>query len=259
MKNTSILLLLIVFNIGCKKSETTLSSCKVSKKMTHYSSGYTDTTIYSYSGDDYTQYTTYSNSSSTYLAKYLKNSGQYDVEYYYDGSLGMSGFITLTPSGLFDTSRVTNLSSSTFNNRTKNHYDTDGYMTRSVNNYNNYENDVKYFYSGGNYSYWIYDFTHFLNPSLSTKDSIVFEYYNDKLKLTELYLTESKYGKLEKNLVKRRLYYNLLAAGVLRQTYDYEYLTDGNGLVTRQIWTVRNQPGNTVTRSDTTYFEYVCD
>ncbi|MFN8237469.1 MAG: hypothetical protein U0T77_04810 [Chitinophagales bacterium] len=259
MKNTLFLLLLLLFITGCKKNESTLLNCKVSKKLTHYSSGYTDTTIFTYSVDDYTQFTTYSNSSDTYFAKYMKNSSQYDLEYYYSGILGMTGFITLTASGLFDTSRVTNLSTATFNNRSKNYFDADGYLVRSINNFNIYENDVRYFYTDGNYAYWIYEYTNFSNPSSSSKDSIVFEYYNDKLKTTELYPMESKYGKLEKNLVKRRLYYNLLAAGTLRQTYDYEYLTDGDGLVTRQIWTIRSQPDNTVTRSDTTYFEYVCE
>lgn len=259
MKNTSLLLLLIICIAGCKKNETVLLNCKVSKKVTHYSSGYTDTVVFTYSGEDYTQFTTYSNSSSTYQAKNIKNSGQYDLEYYYDGILRMSGFSTLTAAGLIDTSRITILSSSTFNSRSKYYYDTDNYLIRAINNYNTYESDIKYFYINGNYSYWIYDFTNFSNPSLTTKDSIVSEYYTDKLKVAELYPFESKYGKLEKNLIKRRLYYNLLAAGALRQTYDYEYLTNSDGLITRQIWTIRSQPDNTVTRSDTTYFEYVCD
>ena len=88
---------------------------------------------------------------------------------------------------------------------------------------------------------------------------MVFEYYLTKPKLAEKYGFESKYGKLEKNLFKKWSFYNLLAGNVLRKTYEYEYLTDANGYVTRQVFISKNQPGDVVTGTDTTYYQYICD
>lgn len=244
--------------VSCGKDTTTLN-CKLSKTI-HVTSGYSDTTVYTYSGDDLIYTTKYSNSSILYTYKYIKSGGQYNYEIYYDAVKKYDGFARINAQGKIDTTRVTNLTTTLFNNRNRSYYDINGRVLRAISNYNLYENDVKYFYTAdGNYAYWIYDFYDYRPAPVDTRDSVVFEYYPDKLKKAEKYGFESKYGNLEKNLVKKRYYYDLFNSGTLRRTYEYEYLTNTDGYVTREIWVVKDQPGNVETRRDTTYYEYICN
>jgi len=243
---------------GCNKNDDKVvqpGEFRMSKSI-HIGNSNTDTTYYTYSGDDASYKVSYSNTPSIYNNVYTKNGSQYDLAFYTNSTKTHEGFSHLTASGFIDTGRVTNLSTMLFNNRDKIYYDANNYATRIITAYNGYTNDIKKFYSGGNYSYWIYDLLR-TNPLDNTKDSVVFEYYLDKPKLTEFYMFESKYGKLEKNLVKKRSTYDLLNSGALKRTYDYQYLTDANGLVTRQVLIIKDQPGNVITSNDTTYYEYV--
>lgn len=253
------ILLSIISAVSCKKEDTSALNCKVSKVITIRST-YVDTTTYTYSGDDMTITTKYSNGAIVYTTKYIKSGSRYNYESYWDAVQKYSGFANINTQGLIDTSNTIYLPTSAFNNRNKSYYDANGYVTRAISNYNSYENDVKYHYTAdGNYAYWIYDLYDFSPSPTPTKDSVVFEYYLDKPKVAELYGFESKYGKLNKNLIKKRLYYDLLNSNTLRQTYEYEYLTDSKGLVTRQIWVVKNQPSNIEIRRDTSYYEYICN
>ncbi|MFN8297404.1 MAG: hypothetical protein U0T69_14495, partial [Chitinophagales bacterium] len=243
----------------CGKDKTTELTCKLSKSI-HITSGYSDTTIYTYSGDDLIYTVKYSNSSTLYTYKYIKSGSQYNYEIYYDAVKKYDGFARLNAQGKIDTTRVTNLTTTLFNNRNRSYYDIDGKVLRAISNYNLYENDVKYYYTpDGNYAYWIYDFYDYRPMPVDTKDSVVFEYYTDKLKKAEKFGFESKFGNLEKNLVKKRYYYDLFNSGNLRRTYEYEYLTNADGFVTREIWIIKNQPGDIETRRDTTYYEYICN
>lgn len=252
-------ILTISFVISCGKDETPATvNCKLSKTVTVRSS-YTDTSVYSYTGEDYTSVTKYSNTATIYSRKYIKSGGQYTIEFFTDNVKSHEGFGTLTAQGKFDTSRITNVTTTLFNNRDKNYYDVNGTKIRSISNYNSYINDVKYHFIAGNYSYWIYDIFYPLDPPSNRKDSVVFEYYLDKPKVAEKFAFESKYGNPEKNLVKKRLTYNLLNANILTRTLEYQYLTDADGLITREIVVSRNQPGNVFSYTDTIYYEYICD
>lgn len=255
----------IVFStFSCKKEEGTsidYSTFRI-KQAIHHLDGTIDTTIYTYSGDNVETRTVYSTSPSTvYIRNFTKSGSQYQVDFYTNATHSHSGFYNINSAGFLDTSRLTNLSSMLFNNRDKYYYDADGRNTRSISNYNTYENDSKRYYnSNDDYMYWIYDVYRFDNPLLSRKDSVVFEYYLDKpLHVPFKAALESTLGKPNKHLIKKRLYYDLLNSNVLRQTYEYDYLTDENGLVTREIWRIYTQPGNVLTRTDTTFFTYYED
>lgn len=257
-----IFILIITILVSCKKDKTTTPTtlnCKLKKTIHIISGGATDTAVYTYNNEDIIYTTSYSNTSTIYKREFIKTGNQYLISYYTNNVKTHEGFSTLNTNGFIDTSRITYIPTTTFNNREKNHLDANGFATRLIANNNNYDNDIKYHYINGNYSYWIYDLINFSVPANSTKDSIVFEYYLDKPKVTEKNALESKYGKLEKNLIKKRSFYDLLNSGNLKRTYEYEYLTDANGLVTREIWTIKNQPGNIETRRDTTYYEYICE
>lgn len=248
----------VVAIISCKKeSNKSVLDCKLSKVI-HTRNGSSDTTLYTYSGDNLSYTTRYSTSSTLYKYEYTKNGNQYDIKIYWDSVQHLYGTAFLNSQNLLDSTFLYNIINSNYNNRDKNYFNSDGYITRAISNYNTYENDIKYFYNNGNYSYWIYDLYDLPSLVNSQKDSIVFAYYLDKPKVAERYVFDRKYGIIEKNLVKSRSYYDLLNGGQLRLTYIYEYLTDANGLVTREILTSRTQPGNVVNRIDTTYFEYTC-
>lgn len=254
------LLLIAISLFGCNKNDNNnpvTLNCKPAR-MIHRSGGAVDTTIITYSGEDIYYVYAYSNSTVRYSYKYIKSGNQYNFERYTDSVKSMQGTYYLNSQGLVDTGQSMFLPGMNFNDRDRYYYDANKNAIRAITNYNTYENDVKYHYSNGNYSYWIYDFTNFTTPSASTKDSVTFEYYMDKPKKAPRYATDLLYGNLEKNLVKKRSYYDLLNAGALRRTYEYEYVTDANGLISREIWTIKNQPGDIVIRRDTTDLEYFC-
>lgn len=259
MKKLFFILSILAMTACKKENNSTTLNCKLSR-IIHKTTGYTDTTVFTYSGDDVSYVTKYSNGSTNYIYHFTKSGAQYNVNIYWDSIHKYTGVYTLNGQGLFDSTFLLNLSTSVLNDWTKNYYNANGNVIRAVSNYTSYENDVKYYYnSDGNYSYWIYDFYDYRPSPAPYRDSVVFEYYTDKLKLAERSLFEKKYGNLEKNLVKKRSTYATLSGNVLKSTYDYEYLTDAKGLVTREIWTYRTQPGNVLSRSDTTYFEYNCN
>lgn len=87
-------------------------------------------------------------------------------------------------------------------------------------------------------------------------DSIVFE-YNTKpfVAFYKSYLAEI-YGKPQKNLVKKRTYYNALTK-VAYQTWEYNYETDNMGLVTKETWNIYTLPNNVLERTESTYFTYL--
>lgn len=257
MKKIFIFLLGVAAIISCKKGTINVGKCKVSRVI-HFSNGSYDTTFTVYSGDSILTKVTYSNYPSVLTYSYIKSGNQYLMKRYTDGVEDLDGFFTLNTQGLIDTNRVTHIPSMLFNNKTKCYYNADGYATRIITDYTNYVNDVKYYYSGGNYSYWIYDFYDNVTPANTRRDSVVFEYYLDKPKLAGRNALEDKYGKLEKNLVKKFTFYNT-SSGTVRKTYDYAYITDSKGLVTRQFFTAIDQPSGVITSKDTTDYEYICN
>lgn len=245
--------------VSCGKDTTTLLNCKLSK-IIRVNGPNSDTSYLTYSGENLNLRYAYSYTPTVYVYDYIKSGSQYIYTRYTDGVQSLDGFYSLNAQGLFDTSKIIHLPSMALNNTAKNKYNSDGRIIHAMTYYGTYQNDIDYNYnSDGNYTYWIYEQQNFTVPANSTKDSIVFEYYLSKLKLTEKYPFESKNGKLEKNLIKRMYWYNLLSSKELRKTYDYEYITDANGFVTRQVFTAKNQPGDIVTSTDTTYYEYICN
>ena len=146
----------------------------------------------------------------------------------------------------------------TFNSRQKSYFDANGFSIRDISDYNSYINDYKKFYNAaGDNLYWIYDLYYPATPADNRRDSIVFEYdLNKPLHVLFEFAIQERYGKPNKHLVTKRLYYNTLAANVLTRTSEYQYEVDINGLVTKRISTSYTQPGNVATSSDTTYYNY---
>lgn len=261
-----ILLSLASLITACKKeSETTPMPTTIDytkykiKQSINYRNANVDTTSYLYVGENFTTRIHYSSTPSTfYFYNYVKNGSQYDVDFYSNTTHTHSGFYNINTASYIDTGAITNLSSSTFNNRDKNYYNAAGQAIRTITNYNTYENDVKRYYNSGNdFSYWIYDQYNFSNPALTKKDSVVFEYYTDKtLHVQFENAFADKLGKLNNHLVKKRTYYDLLNSNNIRQTQEYSYETDSIGLVTKRISSIYTQPGNVLGRADTTYYFY---
>lgn len=251
--------LIVLFLISCKKDGTIIntSDCKL-YRVVHHRYGDIDTTLFSYSGDNISYKATYSYSPIVSTIYYTKSGSQYLYKSYNNGVQKFDGVYLINSQGLLDSARFTNLTT-LLSTSAKYYYNGDNYLMHAYSFYNTYANDVKYYINNGNYNYWIYNYYDLVTPSNSTRDSITFEYYLDKPKVIEIYVLESKVGKLEKNLVKRRLYYDLFNSNTLRRTYDYEYLTDANNFVTRQILTIKNQPGDILVSKDTTNYEYTCN
>lgn len=262
MKNNSKLLsittlfLIIILMISCKNSgvSTDYSRIRVKQVITTYDS-YIDTMYYYYSGENVQTVNHYSYDPATkYTYNYTKNGSKYDFSSIYGTTPTHEGFLNLNAQGLIDTSRVTNIITTAFNNRNKSYYNSSGYQTRDISNYNTYENDIKKYYTAeGDFSYWIYDLTNFSVPANSYQDSVTFEYYSNELHVPYEFTLQAKYGKLNKHLVKKRYNYDKNTA-VLKSTVEYQYELDSRGLVTKRTTKRYNQPGNVLT--STTIAEY---
>lgn len=248
---------------ACKKEKTTFDYTTIKiKQAIRYSNGNTDTTNYIYTGENVETRTIYSyNPSTVYRRVFTKSGNQFLAEYYTNSSNTHSGFYRINADGLFDTARFTNLNTLLFNNRDRYYNDSEKRNIRSISNYNTYINDyLKYYNSEDDYTYWIATVNRLDFPLLSTKDSIVFEYYLDKPQnVLFSFALEKYFGKPTKHLVKKRLCYDMLNSMTLRRTFEYEYELDSDGLVTQQIWKAYNQPGNVLTSSDTTKYFYYKD
>jgi len=262
MKKLQLLILGSVFAmaISCKKENPSkdYSNVKLKTAITLHTAG-NDTIKYFYNGDDIKAVSNNGSSPNYfYTTNYTKTVSGFNIGTIYGTTPTHEGFYTLNAQGYADTARLTNIITSSFNNRDKYYYDATGYLTRSITNYNTYINNIKFNYnSDKNYSYWIYDVTRPLNPSLSTKDSVVFEYYSDKLFHVSLSNVLYKiFGKPEKNLVKKRTYYDLNKSANIHRTTEYEYVLDTDGLVTQSLTKYLNQPGNVLTRADTVVYTY---
>lgn len=251
----------IVFLVSCKKEETTAFiplKCRLAKKI-HVTSTYSDTTVYTYSGENIMYTVKYSNTATSRVYNYTKSGNKFLYNVYVDGVQSLDGFYTLNSFGYVDSSYSAHTPSMLLNSSGKNYYDVNKNLTRAIGYYTSNINDIKYFYNNGNYSYWIYDVIYPSTPASNKRDSIVFEYYLDKPKVSVTTIFEERYGNLVKNQVKKWSFYNTLSSNTLTKTYEYEYLTDSIGLVTKQIFTAKDQPGNVVTSSDTTYYQYICN
>ncbi|MCB0508090.1 MAG: hypothetical protein R2739_02975 [Chitinophagales bacterium] len=259
MKNTHYLLLASILLLNaCKKDTATFdySKIKIKQSVTQHNSVY-DTIRYTYTGEDVQTVTNYSNDPTFfYTFNYTKNGSKYDYSTFYGTTPTHQGFYNINAQGLFDTSSITNIITTNINNRDRYYYNSDGYNVRAISNYNTYENDVKKYYnSEGDYSYWIYDFSNFITPSNSYRDSVVFEYYTDENHVAFEYALQDRFGKRNKHLVKKRSSYNSVT-GTLKSTYEYEYVLDSKGLVKNRIWRIYNQPGNVLTDTRITDYQY---
>ena len=260
---------LFMLLVSCKKDDPVtpppgidFSKYRVESSITHYTSqtnDYYDTINYVYSnnGENIHRTLKYSNSPSVYETSYIKNGSKIDIENHRDGQLTLDGFYSLSSSGNVDTTYFWNHVSNQVNNTARVNYNSNQEQTRSRTFYNNYTNDSKRYYANGNTAYWIYDVIQHVVPSNSRKDSIVFEHYNSMPLVVPFdWALVRKFGALDANLVKKRTYYDMLNNNQIRQTYDYEYIVDADGLVTQEIWTITQQPSGQETRRDTTNYTY---
>ncbi|HNF49589.1 MAG TPA: hypothetical protein PLF48_09425 [Chitinophagales bacterium] len=255
----------IMMTISCKKEDNSgntpvdYSKFRI-KQQIHDGTlqAYSDTTTYYYSGDDIqTRQNRSNNPTYFYTTNYVKVGSQYNYSTIYGLNNTHEGFLKVNAMGYIDTSRVTVISSGAYNNRSKYYYNAAGYPIREINNYNTYESDIKRYYNSSNdYSYQIYDFTHFTNPALSYKDSSVYEFYTDKDFLVN-YDIVLPYGMHTAHLLKKKSNYRLTSGGALVSTREYFYELDAIGLVKKLIVNVYNQPGNVLYSSDTTTYSYI--
>jgi hypothetical protein len=257
-----ILLFIAILSVfACKKeydSNTPIDYSKYKIKQVIRHHGNTDTTTYFYNGENIDEFISYSNDPIKYLRKYIKNGNQFDLEFYSDNVKTHEGFDMLNTQGFIDTSRLTRISTMSFNNRSKSYYDVNGFLIRDISDYNTYINDYKKFYkTDGDNLYWIFDRYYPAMPANNTRDSIVFEYdLNKPLHVLFEFTQQDRYGKPNQHLVTKKLNYNTLSANVLSRTNEYQNEIDANGLVTKRILTIFNQPGNVILQSDTTYYSY---
>ncbi len=266
MKVYHYLVLLIFIGLySCKKdtvvgpSENDYSKYRVKEYIKHTvsnTSDYYDTTRFNYEGDNINYTTRISTAPTIYSTHIIKSGNQYLLERFSDNLQSLEGFYSLNIAGFIDTSNFVRMNGTT-NSTSRHFYNSSNQRIIDISYYENYTNDVKIHYANGNQSYWIYDFIHHTDPSRTTKDSVVFEYYNSVPLLVPFkWVLERRYGKPNENLVKKRTYYDQLNNNIIRKTYDYEYELDSNGLVSREIWRVTELPSGTVTRVDTTYYTY---
>lgn len=257
MKRIVLAVLPVVVIIACNKNKDATPAAPDYKVKTaiHRLNGVTDTTTYTYSGTTLTVDVRYSNSAALSRTVLTKESGAYRSESFTNGTKTLDGYYRIAANGFIDTTSTVR-TNATINNTSKYEYNSSGYNTRLVSNYVTYEQDYHMNYSNGDYSYWINNFRNFSDPSQNKRDSIVFEFYNKPQVASFKSFPWGMYGKPVKNLVKKRTYYNQTTGGNLYQTWEYEYETNNAGLVTREIWTVYNQPGNVLNRKDTTFYNW---
>lgn len=255
---TCLAFLFLLSCIGCSKNNNsrTTPQYRVSTAI-HHLNGDTDTTHYTYNDRDIDVRQVYaSNPSRVYFYRYTYEANGYRLTSFTGATQTQTGWFRINSNGYIDSSRTIR-QNGTVNSTLLYYYDNEGKEIRNVADWGSYKNDYRKFYQDGNYSYWINDYINMSSPSLNQKDSIVFEFYADKPQKTfyKGHLAD-QYGKPVQNLVKRRLYYKLTDGNQLFQTWDYNYLTDAQGNVTREVWQVFTYPGAILSRSDTTFYTY---
>ncbi|MDF2381299.1 hypothetical protein JMG10_07470 [Nostoc ellipsosporum NOK] len=243
---------------ACRKnnSDRTPSEYRVVTAI-HHLNGETDTTRYSYNGRNVDIRQVYSrNPSEVYLSRYVLEGNGYRLTSFTGATQTQSGWFRIGANGYIDSSRTIR-QNATINNTLLYTYDSEGKEVRNQADWGTYKNDYRKFYSNGNYSYWLNDYTNAGNPSLNQRDSIAFEFYTDKpQKIFYKGHLPEMYGKPLQNLVKSRSYYNMSRSSELYQRWEYNYLTDAQGYVTREVWLIYSYPGSVLQRSDTTYYSY---
>lgn len=186
------------------------------------------------------------------------NSGLYTQELYSNGVLSMQKtYYQLNTAGYIDSNWITYNGSVI--QSSKNHYNADGTIATAINYYSGYINQIRYNYKNG-----VADFAHSERiaqiPSISNaNDSIAYEYTANLPYKADFYssgLPSSFLGKPSKNLVQKATYYNKLNSNTIRQTTEYQYQTDNIGLVTKRIFNIYTQPGNSLILTDTTAYTY---
>lgn len=246
---------------SCKKEKTdpTIISenpVYLIKTAIHHANEVIDTTTYTYNSNLVNINVGYNNSPGIiYRTNYTKFQGYILSTVLNNNTKTMDGYIKLNKINYADS--VANIrANGTINNKSIFKYDANGNAIQEIQDYITYENNIKKYYSNGNFSHWIYQYTNRSNPNQNRTDSIVFE-YNTKpfVAFYKSYLAEI-YGKPQKNLVKKRTYYNALTK-VAYQTWEYNYETDNMGLVTKETWNIYTLPNNVLERTESTYFTYL--
>lgn len=263
MKKISYLLsVMILLCASCKKDNLqnnkpaiNYSDYKLKSVITRYSN-YSDTNNYTYSSNQVSMRTSYSNTSSISIRNFTKYSGNITQEILTNNIKEYDGYFRLNNKGNID-SAILIRTNGVINSNNAYRYNDHGDIIQERLDFITYNYNTKKYYQNNNYSYFISEFKNISNPSQNREDSIVYEYYADKIyhlpykgQLTELY------GNPQKNLVKKRNYYNNLTK-VFYQSFEYEYETDEIGLVKKEIWNIYSQPGNVLQRTDTSYMSYI--
>lgn len=132
-------------------------------------------------------------------------------------------------------------------------YNADGQEWRKTTNYINYKNKYHYHYINQNLAYTIFQVEHFVDPSRSKRDSIVYT-YSDIPKKMQLYELGHLNGFSSKNLATSRITYN--EAGIATTKIEYEYRLDDVGNVVHLKETTYALPGETITNIRISEFEY---
>lgn len=250
--------LLLAGLAACRKSNSDRNSSPYRVvSAIHHLNGETDTTRYTYNGRNVEIRQVYSRTpSDVYLSRYTFEGSGYRLASFTGTTQTQSGWFRTASNGYIDSSRTIRQNGS-INNTLLYQYDSEGKEIRNQADWGTYKNDYRKFYRNGNYSYWLNDYTNVSNPSLNQRDSIAFDFYSDKPQ-KDFYKGHlpDMYGKPVTHLVKSRRYYNMNRSGELYQRWEYNYLTDAQGYVTREVWLIYTYPGEVLSRSDTTFYTY---
>jgi len=188
----------------------------------------------------------------------ILNNGLYTQEMYSNGILSAQRtYYRLNTAGYIDSNWITY--NGTVSQSAKNHYNADGTIATAINYYSGYITQVRYNYKNG-----VADFAHSERiaqiPSIANvNDSVAYTYGAEIPYRADFYSTglpSSLMGKPSKSLVQRATYYDKLNSHTIRQTIEYQYQTDAIGLVTRRIFNIYTQPGNSLLLTDTTAYTY---
>lgn len=215
-----------------------------------------DTTLYTYDGTTckYTQ----RRNGSVYAYTATLNDGLYTQELYTNGVLsGQKTYYKLNAAGYIDSNWI--VSNTTLIQSAKNHYNTDGTIAISINYYSGYTNKLHYNYKNGVADYAYNERIAQLPSIPNVSDSVVYVYAVDLPYRAGFYsagLPTSFLGKPAKQLLQKAMYYDKLNNNIIRQTTEYQYQTDDIGLVTRRVFNIYSQPGNTLLLTDTTAYTY---